>query len=135
MELVALYALGVLPREEAALTAAFLANDEAARAEYLDLRASADALAYSAEEPVDSTRSARMKERLLARVRNEPSNGGTARRRIGPHAGWVWAASLATAAAFLVAIISTIQVFSLQGQLTQAARRNSVLSTQVAQAQ
>jgi anti-sigma-K factor RskA len=135
MELVALYALGVLPREEAALTAAFLANDEAARAEYLVLRASADALAYSAEEPVDSARSSRMKERLLARVRNEHSNGITARRRIGPNAGWLWAASLATAAALLLAIISTVQLSSLQGQLTQAARRNSVLSTQVAQAQ
>jgi anti-sigma-K factor RskA len=135
LELVALYALGVLPREEAALVAAFLANDDAARVEYTELRASADALAYSAEEPVDSARSARMKERLLARVRNEPSNGTLARRRIGPNAGWLWAASLATAASFLLAIISTVQVFSLQGQLTQAARRSSVLSTQVAQAQ
>ena len=135
MELVALYALGVLPREEAALTAAFLANDEAARAEYLALRASADALAYSAEEPVDSARSARMKERLLARVRNEPPNGLIARRRIGPNAGWLWAAALATAASFLLAIISSVQVSSLQGQLAQANRRNGVLSTQVAQAQ
>jgi anti-sigma-K factor RskA len=135
MELVALYALGVLPREEAALVAAFLANDDAARAEYVELRASADALAYSAEEPVDSARSARMKERLLARVRNEPSNGTIARRRIGPNAGWLWAASLATAASLLLAIISTVQFFGMQGRYSQASLRNGSLTTQVAQAQ
>ena len=131
MELVALYALGVLPREEAALVAAFLANDDAARAEYVELRASADALAYSAEEPVDSARSARMKERLLARVRNEPSNGTIARRRIGPNAGWLWAASLATAASLLLAIISTVQVFSLQGQLARIDDVVTAIKTEV----
>ncbi len=135
MEMVALYALGVLPREEAALVAAFLANDESARAEYFDLRASADALAYSAEEPVDSARSARMKERLLARVRNEPPTGSIARRRIGLNAGWLWAASLATAASILLAISSSVQVSSLQGRLSQASARNGSLSTQVTQAQ
>ncbi|HZX68637.1 MAG TPA: hypothetical protein VFE70_07115, partial [Candidatus Elarobacter sp.] len=69
LESVALYALGVLPREEAALVAAFIANDDEARREYNDLRAAAIALAHTADEPVDSARSARLKERLMAKVR------------------------------------------------------------------
>src|ERR1700722_13203621 len=39
LESVALYALGVLPREDAALVAAFIANDDEARREYNDLLA------------------------------------------------------------------------------------------------
>jgi len=135
MELAALYALGLLPREEAALVAAFLADDDEARAEYLALRAGADAIALSADEPVDSARSARMKERLLARVRaGDASRDAVARRRIGPNAGWLWAAGLATAASLLLATITSVQTLTVQGQLAQADRRNAVLSGQVAQA-
>jgi anti-sigma-K factor RskA len=133
MELVALYALGVLPRQESALVAAFLAGDDAARAEYLALRAAADALALSADEPVDSARSARMKERLMARVRNEPASGALARRRIAPNAGWLWAAGVATAASLLFATVTGVQVVTLRGQLTQSEQRATSLSTQVAQ--
>jgi len=71
LESVALYALGVLPREEAALVAAFVANDDEARREYIGLRSAADALGHTAEEPVDSARSSRMKERLMSRVRSD----------------------------------------------------------------
>lgn len=134
MELVALYALGVLPREEAALVAAFLAGDDEARAEYLALRASADAVGLTADEPVDSARSARMKERLLARVRaGEVSGSAIARRRIGPNAGWLWAAGLTAAASLLLATISSVQMFTTQGQLAQANRRAATLTTQAAQ--
>ncbi|HEY4442164.1 MAG TPA: anti-sigma factor [Candidatus Elarobacter sp.] len=134
MELVALYALGVLPRDQAALVAAFLAADDDARAEYHALRATADAIAVTAAEPVDSARSARMKERLSARIRADAASPA-ARRRIGPAAGWLWAAGLTAAASLLLAIISSVQVFTTQGQLAQANRRIGTLQTQVAQAQ
>ena len=131
LEMVALYALGVLPREEAALVAAFLANDVEARAEYLSLRAGADAIAMTADEPVDSGRSARMKERLMARVRTSDST--VARRRIGPNAGWLWAAGLATAASLIVATVAGIQDFARQGQVAQSNSRASALATQLAE--
>ena len=49
LDTVALSALGVLPRDQAALVAAFLASDDEARAEWNDLRAAAIALAQTAD--------------------------------------------------------------------------------------
>lgn len=132
MELVALYALGVLPREESALVAAFLANDDAARTEYLAMRGSADAIALTAAEPVDSARSARMKERLMARVRSDAAAGSVAQRTIGGR-GWVWGGGLLTAAALLLAVITGVQVVTLQGRVAQSQARNSSLAAQLAQ--
>jgi len=54
LELVALYALGVRRATRPRSSQRFIANDDGARDEYRALRASADALAYSADEPVDS---------------------------------------------------------------------------------
>jgi len=85
LEEVALYALGLLPRDQAALVIAFIANDDEAYAEYRDLSSTADALALTADEPVDSARTARMKERLMARVRADaPRRGPLAARSIAP---------------------------------------------------
>jgi len=134
MESVALYALGVLPREEAALVAAFIANDDAARAEYLDLRAAADALAHIAEEPVDSGRSARMKERLMARVRSDAAAGSVARRRIAPaYPAWLWGTGLAAAAAIVFSVVTVIQDVNLRGDLATTQRRTAALQVQLAQ--
>ena len=132
MESVALYALGVLPREEAALVAAFIANDDEARREYLDLRAAADALALSAEEPVDSTRSARMKERLLARVRSDAAAGTAAfqRRAAVTYPAWLWGTGLAAAAAVVFSVITVAQDVNLRGQLAQAQNNNASLRAQ-----
>ena len=137
MESVALYALGVLPREEAALVAAFVANDDEARREYLDLRAAADALGHVAEEPVDSARSARMKERLMARVRSGAATGGTvAQRRIGAvYPAWLWGSSLAAAAAIVLAVITVAQDVGLRGDLAAAQRRAQTMQTQLAQSE
>jgi anti-sigma-K factor RskA len=134
MELVALYALGVLPREEAALVTAFIANDSAAAEEYRALRAGADALAYSADEPVDSGRSARMKERLLARVGHEAAAGGaTSRRRGGTTPGWLLGTGLAAAAALVFSVVTVVQDVSLRGDLAQAQQRAASLTAQLAE--
>jgi anti-sigma-K factor RskA len=139
LESVALYALGVLPREEAALVAAFVANDDDARREYLDLRAAADALAHTAEEPVDSARSARMKERLMARVRADavaaPASA-LARRRIQPaYPAWLWGTGLAAAAAIVFAVVTVAQDVNLRSNLATAQRRAGTLQTQLAQSE
>jgi anti-sigma factor RsiW len=135
MESVALYALGVLPREEAALVAAFIANDDEARREYLELRAAADALALSAEEPVDSARSARMKERLLARVRSDAEEGTAAfrRRAAVTYPAWLWGTGLAAAAAIVFSVVTVAQDVNLRGQLAQAQNSNATLRAQLAQ--
>jgi anti-sigma-K factor RskA len=134
LESVALYALGVLPREEAALVAAFVANDDEARREYLDLRAAADALAHTAEEPVDSVRSARMKERLMARVRADAADGSVARRRIGPaYPAWLWGTGLAAAAAVVFSVVTVAQDIGVRGDLAAAQRRAAALQAQLAQ--
>ncbi|HEY0613033.1 MAG TPA: anti-sigma factor [Candidatus Elarobacter sp.] len=136
LESVALYALGVLPREEAALVAAFVANDDEARREYLDLRAAADALAHTAEEPVDSARSARMKERLLARVRADAEPGSVARRRIGPaFPALLWGTGLAGAAAVVFAVVTVAQDLTLRGDLASTQRRSTALQTRLAQSE
>jgi hypothetical protein len=134
MERVALYALGVLSREESALVAAFVANDDAAAREYRALRASADAIAYSADEPVDSARSARMKERLLARVSADAAVQSTAiaRRRIGANSGWLVGTGLAAAAALIFSVVTVVQDVSLRGDLAQANRRSATLTAQLA---
>ena len=132
MESVALYALGVLPREEAALVAAFIANDVGARREYLDLRAAADALAYSADEPVDSATSSRMKERLMARVRSESAGGTTTARSRAQAAypAWIWGTGLATAAAVVFSVVTVAQDVNLRGNLATSQRRIQALTVQ-----
>ncbi len=135
MEMVALYALGVLPRDEAAVVAGFIANDDEARREYLQLRATADTVALSAGEPVDSARSARMKERLLARVRTDARDDVAARRRIGPNPGWLWGTGLAAAAALVLSTVTVAQDVALRGNLAQAQRRANTLAAQVTQAE
>jgi len=141
LDSVALYALGVLPREEAALVAAFIANDDGARREYVELRAAADALAHAAEEPVDSARSARMKERLMARVRTDAAaasapqaRGALARRRVAPaYPAWLWGTGLAAAAAIVFAVVTVAQDLTLRGDLAAADRRVATLQSRLAQ--
>ncbi|HEX3465443.1 MAG TPA: anti-sigma factor [Candidatus Elarobacter sp.] len=141
LDSVALYALGVLPREEAALIAAFIANDDDARREYLELRASADALAQAAEEPVDSARSARMKERLMARVRADaaaasapqPRGTVTPRRATASYPAWLWGTGLAAAAAIVFAVVTVAQDLTLRGDLAAADRRVALLQSRIAQ--
>ncbi|MBV9439489.1 MAG: anti-sigma factor [Candidatus Eremiobacteraeota bacterium] len=133
LEQVALLALGVLPRAEIPPVAAFVAADDEARREYDALSAAAATIGVTAQEPVDSARSARMKERLMARVRADAAAGRSSSRHA--NAGWLWATGLAAAAALVLSVVTVAQDVSLRGELSAAQRRASTLQTQLAQTQ
>jgi anti-sigma-K factor RskA len=134
LESVALYALGVLPREEAAFVVSFIANDDEARREYADLRAAADAVAHTASEPVDSATSARMKERLLARVRADAAAGTVVpRRAAAAYPAWLWGTGLAAAAAIAFSLVTVVQDVNVRADLAATQRRAATLQTQLAQ--
>lgn len=138
MELVAAYALGVLPQAEARQISAFIARDAEARAEYEALRPAANCIGLAAEEPIDSARSTRMKDRLMATVRAEAAARITpiGARRTEQHPNGsrslMWGTGLAAAAAVVFALVSTIQNFSLRSDLANANRRANTLQTQIA---
>jgi anti-sigma-K factor RskA len=136
LESVALYALGILPRDETALVAAFIANDVEARREYDDLRAAATALALTADEPVDSTRSARLKERLMARVRADAASGKLSAARVSPaYPAWMWGTGLAAAAAIVFSVVTVAQDVNTRGELAAAQRRAATLTVELAESQ
>jgi anti-sigma-K factor RskA len=129
LDLVAAYALGVLPSAEHGLVAALILSDPAARREYDELRATANLVGLSAEEPVDSARAARMKERLMATVRSDASP-----RRVPVNAtrsSAMWGTTLAAAAAVVFALVSVIQNFGLRSDLSDAQGRVATLQTRI----
>jgi anti-sigma-K factor RskA len=137
LDLVAAYALGVLPAADAAHVAAFILADSDARREYDELRAVANLVGTVAEEPVDSTRSARMKERLMATVRDDavaPRRTRTRAPASTVRSSAVWGTALAAAAAVVFALVSVIQNFSLRSDLAEAQRRATTMQAQAATA-
>ncbi|GAC1576003.1 MAG: anti-sigma factor [Candidatus Elarobacter sp.] len=138
LENVALYALGVLPREDVPLVAAFIAHDGEARREYDDFRIAADTLAHVADEPVDSARSSRMRERLMSHVQADVADARAAssvrgRRSAAVYPAWLWGTGLAAAAAIVFSFVTAAQDIGLRGDLATAQRRTSTLQTQLAQ--
>lgn len=138
LDLVAAYALGVLPPGEHALVTAYILQNPQARAEFAALRPAADLIGLAAEEPVDSARSARMKQRLMATVNAGLPSGaipiGNARGGTGSQrSSWFIGAGLAAAAAVVFAFVSTIQNFSLRSDLANANARTASLQAQIAQ--
>lgn len=136
LDLIAVYALGALGASEHRLVTAHLLECATCRAEFDALRPAADAVGLIAQEPVDSARSARLKERLMATVRAEAASpkvvalaasGRTSRANV------VWGAGLAAAAAVVFALVSTIQNFSLRSDLAAAQRKAGALQRQIAQ--
>lgn len=129
LELVAAYALGTLPASEHRRVSTFMLTDAEARTEYDALRPAADLIGMSAEEPVDAARSARMKANLMATVRAE-----VAARNVTPisRPGILVGAGLAAAVAASIALVSTIQNFSLRSDLANANARANTLQTQIA---
>jgi anti-sigma-K factor RskA len=122
LDLVAAYALGTLPRSEQGLVAALILSDPDARREYDELRATANLVGLSAEEPVDSARAARMKERLMASVRADaaaPRRAPVSATRTSA----MWGTTLAAAAAVVFALVSVIQNFGLRSDLHDAQTR------------
>jgi anti-sigma-K factor RskA len=120
LELVAAYALGVLPATEQGLVAALILTDAEARREYDDLRPTANMIGLSAEEPVDSARSARMKERLMATVRNDVAAAPRRAPATAVRTSAMWGTALAAAAAVVFALVSVIQNFGLRSDLHEA---------------
>lgn len=131
LEHVALYALGVLPAPEAAAVRSLIQSDPDAQREYAELRAVADAVGLSADEPVDSARTARMKERLLARVHDDLAPTPLRRRAANP--AWLWGSGLAAAVALIFAGVTVVQDVALRGQLAQVQRRADDLRGELAQ--
>jgi len=130
LDLVAAYALGVLPSSEQGLVAALILADPAARREYDELRATANLVGLSAEEPVDSARAARMKERLMTAVRNDVSPRRTPSSATRTSA--MWGTTLAAAAAVVFALVSVIQNFGLRSDLHESQQRVVALQTRIA---
>jgi anti-sigma-K factor RskA len=129
LDLVAAYALGALPAAQVSLVASFILSDAEARREYDELRATANLVGLAAEEPVDSARAARMKERLMAVVRNDASP-----RRVSSSAtrtSAMWGTTLAAAAAVVFALVSVIQNFGLRSDLHVAQQRVAALQTRI----
>jgi len=129
LDLVAAYALGVLPSSEHGFVAALILADPAARREYDELRATANLVGLSAEEPVDSARAARMKERLMTAVRNDVSPRRTPSSATRTSA--MWGTTLAAAAAVVFALVSVIQNFGLRSDLHEAQQRVAALQTRL----
>jgi anti-sigma-K factor RskA len=112
LDLVAVLALGALPAAEAEGVRAHLATCEECRREYAELRASADALAYSAEVPeteLSELQSARMKSFVMRETRR-PSEEPLRARAMRPPL----LAYLATAAAIVVALLSSLNNVALR---------------------
>lgn len=130
LDLVAAYALGTLPASESSLVAAFILSDTEARREYDDARATANMIGLSAEEPVDSSRAARMKERLMAAVRDDASPRRAPASAVRSSA--MWGTTLAAAAAVVFALVSVIQNFGLRSDLHEAQQRVATLQTRIA---
>ena len=129
LDLVAAYALGVLPAAQCSQLAAFILTDPQARREYDELRATANLIGLSAEEPVDSARASRMKERLMSAVRTD-----AAPRRAPVNAtrsSAMWGTTLAAAAAVVFALVSVIQNFGLRSDLHDAQTRVATLQTRL----
>jgi anti-sigma-K factor RskA len=129
LDLVAAYALGVLPATQCSLVTSFILADAGARREYDELRATADLVGLSAEEPVDSARAARMKERLMATVRNDASPRRAPASATRTSA--MWGTTLAAAAAVVFALVSVIQNFGLRSDLHESQTRVATLQTRI----
>lgn len=129
LDLVAAHALGVLPATQSSQVAAFILSDRDAQREYDELRATANLVGLSAEEPVDSARAARMKERLMASVRND----ALPRRAPGSatRSSAMWGTVLAAAAAVVFALVSVIQNFGLRSDLHESQQRVATLQTRI----
>ncbi len=112
---VALLALGVLPKGEAARVTDHAHACPICRAEYASLRAAADLLGYCAALPAtapDELAAARLKSRVIGEVRRR-SAGTPARPRTLAAAG-PWYAYAAVAAALVVAMLSSINNATLR---------------------
>ncbi|MEO6912686.1 MAG: anti-sigma factor [Candidatus Baltobacteraceae bacterium] len=119
LDTVAVYALGALPRADAAAVAAHLKTCPECREEYRLLAPAADSLALSAEaKPSDL-----LKVRIMKAVRQRDLPVTRAGRP------FVWPVYLVAAACFALALVSTIGNISLRDQLQLSRAQVAVLTT------
>lgn len=117
LDTVAVYALGALPKADAARAAAHLKTCAECREEYRLLAPAADSLALSAQaKPSDL-----LKARIMKAIRHQ--NQPVA--RTGP---FVWPVYLVAAACFALALVSTIGNISLRDQLALSRSEVAVLA-------
>jgi len=130
LELVAVYALGALPPDDARAVSEHIVLCDECRAEYRALRPVADVLGYAAEERVDDVRSARMKSGLMRRVQpGAPPRAATERRPPARRAP-LWPAYLVAAAAIVIALINIMATVDLRAELASSRDRIAQLEAQ-----
>ena len=132
---VAVLALGALPAGEAAALRAHLEDCDECRAEYRALRAAADALGYTAlAGPVelDELRSARMRANVLRAIREDAVAPVVEPRPLAAPRRQPWAAYLAIAASFAVALLSAVNNAALRSERDADQQRIAALQQAVA---
>jgi len=130
LDSVAVYALGALPKTEAAALRSHLRTCAQCLAEYDALRPAADAVALSAEACDDPRTgpapSHLLKARILRTVRQESRADSLPRVRIRPS----WPAMVVAAAAIVLAVWTTASNLMLRSDLTQAREQLAQLHAQ-----
>jgi len=128
LDIVAAYALGVLPPQEASAAIDHLRTCETCQAEYRLLQPAVTAVAYSAEACSDPESGAAvvsplLKARIMKRVRGE------AKRPQAPH---FWPAYAVAAACLAFAIVTALFDFSLNGRLARERAQSAVQAQTIA---
>ena len=120
LDSVAVYALGSLPKSEAAAVRAHLRTCAQCRAEYDVLRPAVDALSLSAEACIDGRSgpapSHLLKARVMRTVQQESRTQPMAQTKWRPS----WPAMIVAAAAIVLAVWTTAMNLMLRSDLTQA---------------
>jgi anti-sigma-K factor RskA len=129
LDVVAAYALGVLPPQEASAAIDHLRTCETCQAEYRLLRPAVTAVAYSAEacaDPASGTAavSPLLKARIMKRVRGEAT-----RPQVVPR---VWPAYALAAACLAFAIVTALSDFSLNDRLARERAQSAVQAQTIA---
>jgi Anti-sigma-K factor rskA len=147
LDSIALLALGVLSADEARGVVEHARTCAECRAEYAELRASADAVPFAAELRVgelDELSSARLKASVMNLVR--ASNGAGAQRVATAadstssagagvaslRARTAWAPYFVAAAAVVIAILSSLNLASLRSQSDRSSQQVAALQSQLA---
>jgi anti-sigma-K factor RskA len=128
LDVVAAYALGVLPPQEASAAIDHLKTCEACQAEYRLLQPAVTAVAYSAEACADPTSGAAvvsplLKARIMKRVRGEEKR---------PQVPRVWLAYAAAAACLAFAIVTGLLDVSLNARLARERAQSSLQAQTIA---
>jgi anti-sigma-K factor RskA len=128
LDVVAAYALGVLPPQEASAAIDHLKTCEACQAEYRLLQPAVTAVAYSAEACADPTSGAAvvsplLKARIMKRVRGEEKR---------PQVPRVWLAYAAAAACLAFAIVTGFLDVSLNARLGRERAQSSLQAQTIA---